>query len=77
MPRGTAARFGLDEICSITVDMEAHVASVEPDDGVQLRGYGVHEHLCLLGGIGVGQSLLGADFIECDKHCGVKSTRDE
>ena len=76
MARGAAARFGLDEICGVAVDVEAYVASVEPDNGVQLRGCVVHEHMCILDGVGGGQSLIGADFIECGEHCGVNSARD-
>ena len=76
MARGAAARFGLDKIRGVAVDMEAHVASVELDDGVQLRGCVVHENMCLLDGVGGGRSLLGANFIECDKHCGVDGARD-
>ena len=75
MACGAAARFGLDKIHGVAVDMEAHVASVEPDDGVQLCGCVVHEHLCLLDGVGGGRSLLGTDFIECDEHCGVDGER--
>ena len=48
------ASFGLDEIRCVNVDVEAHVASVEPDDGVQLCGFVVDEHLCLLDGVGGG-----------------------
>ena len=52
--RSATAHFGLDEICCVTIDAEAHVASVEPDDGVRLCGCIVHEHLCLLDGVGGG-----------------------
>ena len=76
MARGAAARFGLDKIRGVAVDVEAHVASVEPDSSVQLRGWVFHEHLCLLDGVGGGRSLIGANFIECDKHCGVDGARD-
>ena len=51
---GAAECFRLDEICGVAVDVEAHVASVEPDDGVRLRGCVVHEHFCLLDGFGGG-----------------------
>ena len=34
----TTARFGLNKIHYVAVDVEAHVASVEPDDCVRLRG---------------------------------------
>ena len=76
MARGRAVHFGMDEVRSVAVDVEAHVASVEPEDGVRLHGCIVHEHLCLLDGSGGGQRFLGADFIECDKHCGVDGARD-
>ena len=56
--------------------MEAHVASVEPDDGVRLRGCVVHQHLRFLGGVGGGKSFLGADYVERDKHGGFDSARD-
>ena len=36
--RSVTARFGLNNIRCVTVNVEAHVASVEPDDGVRLRG---------------------------------------
>ena len=36
--RGAAARFRLDKIRGVAIDVEAHVASVEPDGGVRLRG---------------------------------------
>ena len=38
MARGAAARFRLDKIRGVAVDVEAHVASVETDDVVRLRG---------------------------------------
>ena len=58
------ARFGLDKIRCITVYVEAHVASVEPYDGVWLCGFLVHQHLHFLDGVGGGQSLLSVDFVE-------------
>ena len=76
MTRGAAARFRLDEIRNVTVNVEAHVASVEPDDSIRFCGCVVHEYLCILGGVGGGRSLLGANFIECDEHCGVDGARD-
>ena len=76
MARGAAARFRLDEIRGVAVNVETHVARVEPDDGVRLRGCVVPEHLCSLEGVGGGRSLLGANFIECDNHCGVDGTKD-
>ena len=76
MSRGAAAHFKLDEIRGVAVDVEAHVASVEPDGSVRLRGCIVHENLCLVGGVGGRRSLLGANFIECDKTCGVDGARD-
>ena len=36
--RSATARFGLNKIRCVTVDVEAHVASMEPDGGVRLRG---------------------------------------
>ena len=56
------ARFGLNEIRCVTVDVEAHVASVELDDGARLPGCVVHHYLCFLDGVCVGRSLLGANF---------------
>ena len=41
-----------------------------------MRGCVVHEYLCLLDGVGGGLSLLGANFIEYDEHCGVDGARD-
>ena len=70
------ARFGMNKICCVAVDVEAHVPSVEPDDGVQLRGCAVHQNLRFLDGVGVGRSLLGANLVECDNHGGVDGTRD-
>ena len=54
MARGAAVRFRLDKISVVAVDVESHVASVEPDDGVRLHGCVVHEPLCLLEGVGGG-----------------------
>ena len=65
-----------ENIRCVNVDVEAHVASVEPDDGVQLHGCIVHHHLCFIGGLGGGQSLLGADFVKRGKHGGVNGARD-
>ena len=53
-----------------------NVASVEPDDSVWLRGRVVHEHFCLLDGVSGWRSLLGAYFIERDKHCGAEGARN-
>ena len=75
MTCSVAARFRLDEISGVAVDMKAHVARVEPYDGVRLCGCVFHDHLCLLDGFGGGRSLLGADFIEYDEHCGVDGAR--
>ena len=76
MARSATLRFGLDEIQCVAVDVEGNVASVEPYDGVRLCGCVVHDHLCLIDGIGGGQSLIVADFVECDKHGGVDGARD-
>ena len=76
MARGTAACFSLDKIRGVTVDVEAHVASVEPDDGVWLRGCVVHENVFLLDDVGGGQSLLGAYFVDRNKHGGVDGAHD-
>ena len=51
--------------------MEAHVASVEPNDGVRLRGRVFHDHFCLLDGVSGGKFLFGAYAVESYKHCGV------
>ena len=48
------SRFRLDKIRGVAVDVEAHFSSVEPDDGVRLRGCVVHKHFCLLDGVGGG-----------------------
>ena len=48
------ARFVLDKICCVDIDVEANVASVETDDGVRLCWCVVHENLCLLGGVNGG-----------------------
>ena len=76
MACGAAVCFRMDKIRGVTVNVEAHVASVEPDDGVRLRGCVFHEHLCLLDGVGGEQSLLGANFVERDKYRGVNGARD-
>ena len=44
MSYGAATCFRLDEIRGVAVNVEAHVASVEPDDGIRLRGRVVHEN---------------------------------
>ena len=54
MACGAAARFRLDKIRRIAVNVEAQVASVELDDGVRLRGCVVHENFCLLDSVGSG-----------------------
>ena len=76
MDRGATACFRMEEIRSIAVDVEAHVAGVEPDDGVRLHGRVVHEHFCLLDGVSGGQGLFRAYVIECDKHHGVDGACD-
>ena len=40
--RSATARFWMDEIRCVAIDVEAHVASVETDDGVRLFGCVVH-----------------------------------
>ena len=62
--RSATARFGLNKICCVTVDVEAHVTSVEPDDVVRLRGCVVQQNLRFIDGFGGGQSLIGANFVE-------------
>ena len=76
MARGAAACFRLDKIRGVDVDVEAHVASVSPDDGVRLRGRVVHEHFRLLDGVSGGQGLFGAYVVECDNTRGVDSACD-
>ena len=76
MARGAAARFRLYEIWGVAVDVEAHVASVEPDDGVRLRGRVVLEHFRLLDCVSGGRGLFGAYVIERDKHRGVDGACD-
>ena len=46
--RSVTERFGMKKIRYVTVDVEAHVASVEPDDGVRLCGCILHHHLRFL-----------------------------
>ena len=48
------ARFGMNKIRRITFNVESHVASVEPDDGVRLCICVVHHLLRFLDGVGVG-----------------------
>ena len=74
MARIAAVFFTLDEVRGIAVNVEAHVDSMEPDDGVRLRGHIVHEHFFLLDGVSGWQGFLGAYFVESDKHCGVNGT---
>ena len=50
--RSATAFFELNEISCVTVDVEEHVASVEPYDGVRLRGCVVHQHPRFLDGVG-------------------------
>ena len=76
MSRSATAHFGMNEIRCITVDVEAHIASVEPDDGVRLGGCVVHNHLRFLDVVGGGLSLIGANFVECDEHGGVEGAID-
>ena len=76
MARGAAVRFRLDKIHGVAVDVEAHISSVEPDDGVWLRGCVVHENFCLMDGVGGGRFLFGANFVERKEHSGVDGARD-
>ena len=75
MAPSATARFGMYNIRCVAVNVEAHVASVEPDDGVQLCGCVVHQHICLLDGVCDGRRFLGANFVECDEHGGVDGAR--
>ena len=70
MARSAAKRFGMNEIRCVTVNVEANFASVEPDGSVHLRCYVVHNYLCFLDGVSGGQSLIGANLVERDKHGG-------
>ena len=45
------ARFELKNIRCVNVDVEEHVASLEPVDGIWLRGCTVHQHLSFLDGV--------------------------
>ena len=76
MAHGAAARFRLEKIRGVAVDVEAHGASVEPDDGVWLRGCVVCENFFLLDGVGGGQSLIGANLVERNENCGVNGARN-
>ena len=51
MARGATECFRLEKIHGVAVNVEAHVATVEPDDGVRLQGRIVHEIFCLLDGV--------------------------
>ena len=51
--------------------METHVASVKTDDGVWLCGSVVHQDFSLLDGVGGGQNLLRADFVDRNEHGGI------
>ena len=51
--------------------MGTHVASVKTDDGVWLCGSVVHKNFRLFDGVGGGQSLIGANFVEHKKYGGV------
>ena len=74
--RSATAQFGLNEIRCVTVEVEAHVSSVEPDDGVRLHGCVVHQDLRFLDGVGGGKILLGTDLVQHDEHGGVDGARD-
>ena len=74
MACGTAACFRLDKARGVAVDVEAHIACMEPDTGVRLHVRVVHEHFCLLGGVSGWRVLLGAYFVESDKYRGVDGT---
>ena len=76
MARSAAARFRLDEIRGVTVNVEAHVTSLETDDGVRLHGHVEHEHFCLLDGVSGWRSLLGTNFVELNKNHGVDGMRN-
>ena len=76
MACSATARFGMNKISCVTVDVEAHIASVEPDDGVWLRGCVVHQHLRFLDDFGGGRNLISADFVESNNYGGVNGARD-
>ena len=64
----------MDEIRGVAVDVEAHVAGVETDDGVWLRVRVVHEHFRILDVVSGGRGLFGAYGVECNKHFEVNGT---
>ena len=66
----------MDEIRGVAVCVEAHVASMELDDGVRLHGCVVHEHFCLMDGFSGGQGLFGVYVVESERHCGVDGACD-
>ena len=68
MARRTTACFDLNRICCVTINVETHVASLKTYEGVWLCGSVVHQHFRFLDGVGGGQSLLGDDFVEHNKH---------
>ena len=76
MACSATARFGMNEICCVTVDVEAHVSSVEPDTGVRSHGCVVHQHPCSIDGVSGVRSLLGANFVKRNDHGGVDGARD-
>ena len=71
MSRSTTSCFGMNEMRCFTVNVETHVASVKTDAGVWLCGSAVHHNFRLLDGVGGGQSLIVADFVEHDKYGGI------
>ena len=71
MAPNTTACFGLNKICCVTVNVETHIASMKTYDGVWLCGSVVHRHFRLFDGVGGGQNLFGADFVDFGEHGGI------
>ena len=63
LARSVTARFVLNKIRYVTVDVEAHVASMEPDDGVRLCGCVLHHHLRFLMVSVVGEACSSPIFL--------------
>ena len=74
MARSTTEFFGMNEIRCVTINVEIHVARVKTNDGVWLCGSVVHQYFQIFYGVSDGRSLLGADFVEHDKHGGIDGT---
>ena len=72
MARSTTAKFGMNKIRCVTINVETHVASMKTDDGVCLFGIVVHHHLLLFDGVGGGKACSEPILLSVTSMVGLK-----